>query len=113
MLKSTKRKIKSCYTKKQGYIWIDVSKYGSVLGLDSIKSLLGELGNPQKDLKFIHIAGTNGKGSILAGLSGILQQAGYRTGRYCSPTVMGYMERFQVDGQWMAEDRASPLLYLR
>ena len=48
-----------------------------VLGLDSIKSLLGELGNPQKDLKFIHIAGTNGKGSILAGLSGILQQAGY------------------------------------
>ena len=63
---------------EEARVYLDhVSKYGSVLGLDSIKSLLGELGNPQKDLKFIHIAGTNGKGSILAGLSGILQQAGY------------------------------------
>ena len=61
---------------EEARVYLDhVSKYGSVLGLDSIKSLLGELGNPQKDLKFIHIAGTNGKGSILAGLSGILQQA--------------------------------------
>ena len=57
---------------EEARVYLDhVSKYGSVLGLDSIKSLLGELGNPQKDLKFIHIAGTNGKGSILAGLSGI------------------------------------------
>ena len=96
---------------EEARVYLDhVSKYGSVLGLDSIKSLLGELGNPQKDLKFIHIAGTNGKGSILAGLSGILQQAGYRTGRYCSPTVMGYMERFQVDGQWMAEDELAPFV---
>ena len=96
---------------EEARVYLDhVSKYGSVLGLDSIKSLLGELGNPQKDLKFIHIAGTNGKGSILAGLSGILQQAGYRTGRYCSPTVLGYMERFQVDGQWMAEDELAPFV---
>ena len=96
---------------EEARVYLDhVSKYGSVLGLDSIKSLLGELGNPQKDLKFIHIAGTNGKGSILAGLSGILQQAGYRTGRYCSPTVMGYMERFQVDSQWMAEDELAPFV---
>lgn len=82
----------------------DASKYGSVLGLDSIKSLLGELGNPQNDLEFIHIAGTNGKGSILACLSSILSEAGYRVGRYSSPTVMGYLERFQIDGTWMAED---------
>ena len=89
---------------EEARVYLDhVSKYGSVLGLDSIKSLLGELGNPQKDLKFIHIAGTNGKGSILAGLSGILQQAGYRT-------VMGYMERFQVDSQWMAEDELAPFV---
>ena len=47
---------------EEARVYLDhVSKYGSVLGLDSIKSLLGELGNPQKDLKFIHIAGTNGK----------------------------------------------------
>ena len=47
-------------TYKEARVYLDeMSKYGSVLGLDSMKSLLGELGNPQKDLKFIHIAGTN------------------------------------------------------
>ena len=90
---------------EEARVYLDhVSKYGSVLGLDSIKSLLGELGNPQNDLKFIHIAGTNGKGSVLACLSCILQEAGLCVGRYVSPTVMDYMERFQINGQWMAED---------
>ena len=52
---------------EEARVYLDsVSKYGSVLGLDSIKNLLEELGNPQKELTFIHIAGTNGKGSILA-----------------------------------------------
>lgn len=90
---------------EEARVYLDhVSKYGSVLGLDSIKSLLGELGNPQNDLKFIHIAGTNGKGSMLAMLSGILEEAGYRVGRYISPTVLGYEERFQINRIWMAED---------
>ncbi|MGN0135914.1 glutamate ligase domain-containing protein [Anaerotignum sp.] len=89
---------------EEARVYLDhVSKYGSVLGLDSIKSLLEELGNPQKDLTFIHIAGTNGKGSILAYLSQILTEAGYRTGRYISPTVMEYLERFQIDGKYMEE----------
>ena len=67
---------------EEARVYLDhVSKYGSVLGLDSIKSLLGELGNPQNDLKFIHIAGTNGKGSVLACLSCILQEAGLCVGR--------------------------------
>lgn len=81
-----------------------VSKYGSVLGLESIKGLLEELGNPQNDLKFIHIAGTNGKGSILAYISCILKEAGYRVGRYISPTVMDYLERFQINGEYMGEE---------
>lgn len=90
---------------EEARVYLDgVSKYGSVLGLDSIKNLLEELKNPQNDLTFIHIAGTNGKGSILAYLSTILTEAGYRTGRYISPTVTGYLERFQIDGQWMAEE---------
>ncbi len=90
---------------EEARVYLDhVSKYGSVLGLDSIKSLLEELGNPQKDLTFIHIAGTNGKGSILAYLSQILTEAGYRTGRYISPTVMEYLERFQIDGKYMEEE---------
>lgn len=75
------------------------SKYGSVLGLESMKGLLDKLDNPQDDLKFIHIAGTNGKGSVLAYLSTILQKAGYRIGRYISPTLFSYRERIQVDGQ--------------
>ena len=54
------------------------------------------LGNPQDKLKFIHIAGTNGKGSVLAYLSTILKKAGYRTGRYVSPTLFSYRERIQV-----------------
>lgn len=87
---------------KEARVYLDsVSKYGSVLGLESIKNLLEELGNPQKELIFIHIAGTNGKGSIVAYLSTILTEAGYRTGRYISPTVTEYLERFQIDGVFM------------
>ena len=54
-------------TYKEARVYLDnVSKYGSVLGLGPVRKLLYELGNPQDDLKFIHIAGTNGKGSVLA-----------------------------------------------
>ena len=95
---------------EEARVYLDsVSKYGSVLGLDSIKNLLEELGNPQKELTFIHIAGTNGKGSILAYLSTILTEAGYRTGRYISPTVMEYLERFQIDGAFMEKEELAQL----
>ena len=81
-----------------------VSKYGSVLGLESIRELLNELDNPQEKLKFIHIAGTNGKGSTLSYISNILMKAGYRTGAYISPTVLCYLERFQINGEYMKEN---------
>ncbi|MCI7804475.1 MAG: Mur ligase family protein [Oscillospiraceae bacterium] len=74
-----------------------LSGKGSVLGLERMRSLLELLGNPQDALKFIHIAGTNGKGSVLAYISTILTGAGYRTGRYISPTLFSYRERIQVD----------------
>ncbi|MDU3398476.1 MAG: bifunctional folylpolyglutamate synthase/dihydrofolate synthase, partial [Clostridiales bacterium] len=75
-------------TYKEARVYLEkVSKYGSVLGLDTIRNLLKRLGNPERDLSFIHIAGTNGKGSVLAYISNILSEAGYRTGRYISPTV--------------------------
>ena len=96
---------------KEARVYLDeVSKYGSVLGLDPIRELLGELGNPQEHLKFIHIAGTNGKGSILACASEILTAAGYKTGRYVSPTVIDYLERIQVDGRWISEEEFTPLV---
>ena len=92
-------------TYKEARVYLDnMSKYGSVLGLDTIRELLHELGDPQKDLKFIHIAGTNGKGSVLAYTSSILSQAGYKTGRYVSPTVVSYLERIQIDGTWISEE---------
>lgn len=75
----------------------DASRYGSVLGLENMKEMLERLGNPQNDLKFIHIAGTNGKGSVLAYLSTVLKEAGYRVGRYISPTLFSYRERIQVN----------------
>ena len=97
-------------TYKEARVYLDeLSKYGSVLGLDTIRGLLRELGNPQDDLKFIHIAGTNGKGSVLAYTSTILSEAGYRTGRYVSPTVISYLERIQIDGTWISEDEFAEL----
>ena len=58
----------------------DTARYGAVLGLDSVPELMRRLGNPQDELKFVHIAGTNGKGSTLAYISTILKEAGYRVG---------------------------------
>lgn len=76
-----------------------VSKKGSILGLDTTKELLNRLNNPQDKLKFIHIAGTNGKGSVLANISGILTAAGYKTGRYVSPIIYSYNEKIQINGE--------------
>lgn len=75
-----------------------VSRYGSVLGLDNIKTLLNILGNPQDELTFIHIAGTNGKGSVLAYISTVLTEGGYKVGRYISPVIFDYRERIQING---------------
>lgn len=98
-------------TYKEARVYLDkVSKYGSVLGLDTIRGLLCELGDPQKDLKFIHIAGTNGKGSVLAFLSSILSEAGLRVGRYISPTVVSYLEKIQIDGRWIPEEEFTELV---
>lgn len=77
---------------------------GSVLGLENIKELLKRLGNPQDKVRVVHIAGTNGKGSICAFLDGILEDAGYVVGRYISPTIFTYLERFQINGTYMSED---------
>ncbi len=72
------------------------SSYGIVPGLDSIRELCSRLDNPQDRLKFVHIAGTNGKGSTLAYISTILKCAGYKVGRYISPTIFEYRERIQI-----------------
>ena len=78
-------------------------QYGIVPGLDSIRRLLKKLGNPQEELKYVHIAGTNGKGSVLAMLSSVLTRAGYRTGTYSSPAVLEHRESFQVNRKMIAK----------
>lgn len=76
---------------------------GRVMGLESMRRLCEKLGNPQEQLKFVHIAGTNGKGSVLAYVSTVMQEAGYRVGRYLSPAVREYREVFQVDGKTITQ----------
>lgn len=81
----------------------ELRSLGVVMGLETTKELCARLGNPQSQLKFVHIAGTNGKGSTLAYISTIMSAAGYRTGRYISPAVKEYRERFQVDGRMITQ----------
>ena len=76
---------------------------GIKLGLESINSLLGKLGNPHKELKVIHVAGTNGKGSVCAMLDFILQEAGYKAGRYTSPHLTDFRERFLINNKKITE----------
>lgn len=80
-----------------------ISGAGIRPGLDSIRELCRRMGNPQERVKWVHVAGTNGKGSTLAYLSTILACAGYRVGRYLSPTIREYRERIQVNGRMISK----------
>ena len=82
----------------------NVKWQGSKLGLERTFALLESLGNPQKSLKFVHVAGTNGKGSTSACIASILQTAGYKTGLYISPYIMCFNERMQVNGEYITDE---------
>lgn len=74
------------------------------LGLDRTRELLHRLGDPQKNLRFVHVAGSNGKGSTCAMLERILREAGYRTGLFPSPYIEDFRERIQVSGEYITEE---------
>lgn len=74
-------------------------RFGVHLGLEASLKLLSDLGNPQKRVPIIHVAGSNGKGSVCAYLSSILTEAGYKTGRYTSPHLIEWSERICINGQ--------------
>ena len=76
----------------------------SKIGLDRMKALMNALGNPQQTLKFIHIAGTNGKGSACSMIRSILTEAGLKTGLYISPHLFSFNERISVDGTDISDD---------
>lgn len=74
------------------------------LSLDRIKSALEKFGNPQDDLKCIHVAGTNGKGSVCTILDSVLREAGYKTGLYTSPHIWDYTERIRICGEEISKE---------
>lgn len=91
------------YTEARAFI-DERPRYGGELGLDAIRALLEEVGHPERSLAFIHIAGTNGKGSVLSYISTVLTEAGYLVGRYISPTLYSYRERVQVNGTYIGRE---------
>lgn len=86
-----------------------VSWRGSKLGLERTRELLEKIGNPEKKLKFIHIAGTNGKGSVSAMLASVLKEAGYKTGLNTSPYILKFNERMQINGQPIGNNELAEL----
>ena len=84
-----------------------VSWTGSRPGLERTEELLSMMGNPQNKLKYIHVAGTNGKGSVCSMLSTVLRRAGYKTGLYTSPFVRYFNERMMIDGQMISNEELS------
>ncbi len=91
-----------------------MSGRGSKLGLTRITELLNLMGNPHHNLKFIHIAGTNGKGSTAAMTSSILTAAGYNVGMYISPFINRFNERIQLNNRPISdEDLAELTGYVR
>lgn len=78
--------------------------FGSRPGLDRMRRFLHELGDPQDKLKYIHVAGTNGKGSVCAVLSSVLVAAGYKTGLFISPYITDFRERIQINNRMIDKD---------
>ncbi len=93
------------------YKWLlGLEKFGSKLGLKRIKKLLKLLGNPEKGLRVVHIAGTNGKGSVAAMLSSILTEAGYKTGLFTSPHLHDIRERIRINEKNISKKKFNRLL---
>ena len=83
---------------------------GSRPGLSRTEELLSKLGNPEKGMKFIHVAGTNGKGSTCSMLNSILIEAGYKVGLYTSPYIVRFNERMQINGEPVSDDELAELV---
>ena len=86
--------------------------FGIKLGLDNMKALLSLLGNPEKRLKFLHVAGTNGKGSVCAFLDAILRAEGYKTGLFTSPHLVDFRERICLNGTPISQQEVAEGLTL-
>jgi dihydrofolate synthase/folylpolyglutamate synthase len=94
------------YQEALNYIY-SAYKFGSKLGLENITKLLSLLGNPQRKLKYVHVAGTNGKGSTSAYISSILIEAGYKVGIFTSPYLERFTERIKINDKEIGEEDIS------
>ena len=97
------------YEEAMKYI-TEVGNFGSNYGLERTYKLLEYLGNPEKDLKFIHIAGTNGKGSTTSMITEILMGAGYKVGMYTSPFIEEFEERIQINRDNIPKEKLASLM---
>lgn len=88
----------------------NLTKFGFNLGLGRIAELLRRLGNPHRELKVVHVGGTNGKGSTTAMLASVLAAAGYRAGTFTSPHLHSYTERYQINGRQISEGELGALI---
>ena len=88
-------------------------KFGSKLGLENITALLDLMGNPHRDLKVIHVAGTNGKGSTCSFIASVLKEQGYKVGLYTSPYLEEFTERIRINGQNIPERKLAEIVHLQ
>lgn len=98
--------VKMNYTETLSYIH-SLGNFSLPAGLDRIKKVMNLLGNPQDSFKSIHIAGTNGKGSVTAFVSSVFKTAGYKTGSFISPYIIDFRERIQINGEFISERNLS------
>lgn len=90
--------------------WIHgTERFGSRLGLDRMRRLLHRLGDPQEKVPFLHVAGTNGKGSTTTMIASALTAGGFRTGRFISPYILEFRERMEIDGEMIPRERLAAL----
>ena len=88
----------------------DLRMFGTKLGLENPRRLASMVDSPHKQLRFIHVAGTNGKGSVCAMLESVYREAGYRTGLFTSPHLISFRERIQVNRELISERTVARLV---
>jgi len=100
---------KKSYQEAVRYLY-SLQKFGIKFGLSSTSNLLNSLGNPHEGQKYIHIAGTNGKGSVASFVGSILKEAGFKVGQYASPHLVRFTERFRINEKEISQEKAKALI---
>lgn len=88
----------------------NIPKFNRILGNDLLKKLLSKMGNPESKLKFVHIGGTNGKGSTSTMVASVLKQAGYRVGLFTSPYLMVFNERIKINNENISNNNLTEII---